>query len=110
MALEIRFDQNFDINQQLCGGCFSLATSYNVGIDQPVMVGPKTETAKATGWGSSAFLGRVIIPTNRVDTIKDRRGVVHLRVPIAVENLSIAGRVVKVQAVYAAAHDLKALP
>ena len=73
------------------------------------MVSPKSETARRTGWGDSTYFGRVITPSSQADVIT-KNGVVHLMVPIAVENLSIAESIVKVQSTYAAAHDLKPLP
>ncbi len=110
MSLEIKGSAIFVGNKQLCGGCFELVRSANVVENGPIMVGPMTETAKRTGWGGSNFLGRVITPSSHAFGISDKKGRIHLAVPIAVETLSIAGRAVKVQATYAIAHDLKALP
>ena len=111
MAIEIKLGSISLENKQLCAGCFTFANSPSVVAGGPVMVSPKSETAKRTGLGKSEAFGTVCVPFSQSVAYTDSRGRVHLQVPITQITMDVSGEE-KISKVYFAsvAHDLKALP
>lgn len=92
MTLEIEGGLQDDGLKRICGGCITLVRDPRVFEGAKVMVSPKSDFAKRTGRGDSAFFGKVEIAFAKTKKITDRSGVIHFIVPTAVDGIgSIEG-------------------
>lgn len=111
MGLERR-DSGFDFRQkQICGGCLNVVNNVSIQVGSVVMVKQNSETHKVTGWGGGEFHEKISIPFNQTYPKTDENGVVHYVIPVAVEQMSVAGNISGITA-YAdsVGHELALLP